>query len=153
MSASPPSRPVGKRVLLMGTCLCDAFYDDVARATVQVLEYLGVTVEYPEDQTCCGQPAFNSGDWNASRKIARHCAKVFAGDLPVIVPSGSCASMNSHGNSIQFEDQPDPAVHSFGQRTWEVIDFIYNGLGITTWPGKFAQPTRIAFHRLSLIHI
>ena len=140
-------RPVGKRVLLMGTCLCDAFYDDVARATVQVLEHLGVTVEYPEDQTCCGQPAFNSGDWNASRKVARHCAKVFAGDLPVIVPSGSCAAMNSHGNSIQFEDQPDPAVQSFGQRTWEVIDFIYHGLGVTTWPGKFAQPTRIAFHR------
>jgi L-lactate dehydrogenase complex protein LldE len=145
--AAPTLRPTDKRVLLMGTCLCDAFYDDVARATVQVLEHLGVTVDFPEDQTCCGQPAFNSGDWPASRKVARHCAKVFAGDLPVIVPSGSCAAMNFHGNPLQFEEAPDPAVDSLARRTWEVMDFIANGLGVTTWKGKFGKPTRIAFHR------
>lgn len=140
-------RPTDKRVLLMGTCLCDAFYDDVAKATVEVLEHLGVTVEFPEDQTCCGQPAFNSGDWTASRKVARHCAKVFAGNLPVIVPSGSCAAMNFHGNLLQFEENPDPAIDSLAGRTWEVMDFIFNGLGIRKWPGKFEETTRIAFHR------
>jgi L-lactate dehydrogenase complex protein LldE len=145
--ANPTARPLVKRVLLMGTCLCDAFYDDVARATVEVLEHLGLSVEYPEEQTCCGQPAFNSGDWNASRKVASHCATVFAGDLPVIVPSGSCAAMNRHGNLLQFEENPDPAINSLAGRTWEVMDFIYNGMGIKTWPGKFAQPTRLAFHR------
>src|SRR5690554_971290 len=72
--AAPTDRPAGKRVLLMGTCLCDAFYDEAARATVEVLEHLGVDVLFPENQTCCGQPAFNSGDWDASRKVARHCA-------------------------------------------------------------------------------
>ena len=143
----PTARPLSKRVLLMGTCLCDAFYADVARATVEVLEHFGLLVEYPDDQTCCGQPAFNSGDWDASRKVASHCAKVFAGDLPVIVPSGSCAAMNRHGNLLQFENAPDPAITSLAGRTWEVIDFIYNGLGIKSWPGKFAQPTRLAFHR------
>src|ERR1041384_6646140 len=56
----------GKRVQLMATCLCDAFYDDVAAATVEVLEHLGVEVVFPEAQTCCGQPAFNGGDWVAS---------------------------------------------------------------------------------------
>lgn len=131
----------------MGTCLCDAFYDDTARATVQVLEHLGVTVEYPENQTCCGQPAFNSGEWDASRKVARHCAAVFAGDLPVIVPSGSCAAMNFHGNLLQFETQPDSSVTSLANRTWEIMDFIYNGLGIRKWSGKFSTPTRVAFHR------
>jgi L-lactate dehydrogenase complex protein LldE len=145
--ASQLQRPTTKRVLLMGTCLCDAFYDDVAKATVEVLEHLGVTVEFPEDQTCCGQPAFNSGDWTASRKVAKHCAKVFAGDLPVIVPSGSCAAMNFHGNLLQFEENPDPAINSLAGRTWEVMDFIYNGLGIKSWSGKFDAPTRIAFHR------
>lgn len=140
-------RPVAKRVLLMGTCLCDAFYDDVARATVQVLERLGVTVEFPENQTCCGQPAFNSGDWKASRKVALHTAKVFAGDLPVIVPSGSCAAMNFHGNPLQFDECPDASIDSLANRTWEVLDFIVNGLGITTWPGRFENPTRVAFHR------
>ena len=144
---TPLQRPTDKRVLLMGTCLCDAFYDDVTRATVEVLEHLGLSVEFPEEQTCCGQPAFNSGDWTASRKVASHCAKVFANDLPVIVPSGSCAAMNRHGNLLQFEECPDPAIASLAGRTWEVIDFIFNGMGVKTWPGKFAQPTRLAFHR------
>jgi L-lactate dehydrogenase complex protein LldE len=142
-----PVRPAGKRVLLMGTCLCDAFYDDVAKATVEVLEHLGVDVGFPENQTCCGQPAFNSGDWNASRKVARHCAAVFGGELPVVVPSGSCAAMNFHGNLLQFEEQPDAAVDSLARRTWEVMDFLANGLGMTKWPGSFEKPTRIAFHR------
>ena len=138
--AKPIARPLNKRVLLMGTCLCDAFYDDTAKATVEVLEHLGIAVEFPENQTCCGQPAFNSGDWAASRKVARHTASVFAGDLPVIVPSGSCAAMNFHGNLLQFEENPDPAIDSLAKRTWEVIDFIYNGLGIKTWPGNSTNP-------------
>jgi L-lactate dehydrogenase complex protein LldE len=145
--ANPIARPLNKRVLLMGTCLCDAFYDDTAKATVEVLEHLGVSVEFPDNQTCCGQPAFNSGDWTASRKVARHTANVFSGELPVIVPSGSCAAMNFHGNLLQFEENPDPAITSLANRTWEVMDFIYNGLGIKTWPGKFEKATRLAFHR------
>lgn len=55
--------------------------------------------------------------------------------------------MNRHGNLLQFENEPDAAVTSLANRTWELIDFIYNGLGIKTWPGKFEKPTRIAFHR------
>ena len=145
--ANPIARPLNKRVLLMGTCLCDAFYDDTAKATVEVLEHLGISVEFPENQTCCGQPAFNSGDWVASRKVASHTASVFAGNLPVIVPSGSCAAMNFHGNLLQFEEEPDAAIDSLAKRTWEVMDFIYNGLGIKSWAGKFEKPTRIAFHR------
>lgn len=142
-----PPRPAGKTVQLMSTCLCDAFYDDVAIATVQILEHLGVEVRFPEDQTCCGQPAFNSGDWKASRKVARHCAKVFSGDLPVVVPSGSCAAMHFHGHGLQFEECPDPAVSSLAGRTWELLDYIVNGLGISSWDGGFDEPVRIAFHR------
>ncbi len=145
--SNPASRPTGNRVLLMGTCLCDAFFDDVAKATVEVLEHLGVSVEFPDNQTCCGQPAFNSGEWDASRKVARHCAAVFSGDLPVIVPSGSCAAMNRHGNPLQFEESPDDGVSSLAARTWEFTDFIFNGIGVTSWPGRFKSPTRIAFHR------
>lgn len=145
--AKPIAQPLNKRVLLMGTCLCDAFYDDVAKATVEILEHLGCSVEFPEDQTCCGQPAFNSGDWQASRKVARHVAKVFAGEQPVIVPSGSCAAMNKHGNQLQFEECPDPSIDSLASRTRELIGFIFNDLGIKEWPGRFEKPTRIAFHR------
>jgi L-lactate dehydrogenase complex protein LldE len=136
----------GKRVQLMATCLCDAFYDDVAAATVQVLEHLGVEVVFPEGQTCCGQPAFNGGDWTASRKVVRHTVKTFAGDEPVVVPSGSCAAMLFHGAVLEFEKEPDlPEVAALGRRAWELTDFIVNGLGITRWPGQLAA--KIAFHR------
>ena len=66
----------------MATCLCDAFFDDVARASVEVLEHLGCTVDVPTDQTCCGQPAFNAGDWESARRVARHTLSVFAGEGP-----------------------------------------------------------------------
>jgi len=136
----------GKRVQLMATCLCDAFYDDVAAATVQVLEHLGVEVGFPEGQTCCGQPAFNGGDWAASRKVVRHTVKTFAGDEPVVVPSGSCAAMMFHGAVLEFEHEPDLAeVAALGRRTWELGDFIVNGLGVKTWPGRFEAT--VALHR------
>jgi L-lactate dehydrogenase complex protein LldE len=136
----------GRHVQLMATCLCDTFYDDAARATVEVLEHLGCTVDFPEGQTCCGQPAFNGGDWASSRKVVRHTVNTFAGDLPVVVPSGSCAAMMFHGTLLEFENEPDlPAVQQLGRRTWELADFIVNALGVTSWPGRF--PATIAFHR------
>jgi L-lactate dehydrogenase complex protein LldE len=136
----------GKRVQLMATCLCDAFYDDVAAATVEVLEHLGVEVVFPEAQTCCGQPAFNGGDWTASRKVVRHTLRTFTGDDPVVVPSGSCAAMMFHGAILEFEKEPDlPEVEAFGRRTWELVDYIVNGLGVKTWPGRYEA--KIAYHR------
>lgn len=136
----------GKRVQLMATCLCDAFYDDVAAATVEVLEHLGVTVVFPEGQTCCGQPAFNGGDWAASRRVVRHTVRTFAGEDPVVVPSGSCAAMMFHGAVLEFEKESDlPEVAALGRRTWELADFIVNGLGVKTWPGSY--PATVAFHR------
>lgn len=138
--------PKEKRVQLMATCLCDAFYADAAIATVQVLEHLGVAVEFPEGQTCCGQPAFNGGDWEASRKVVRYTAKVFAAELPIVVPSGSCAAMLFHGAPLEFKDQPDAAaIDALGAKSWELADFIVNALGVKAWPGKF--PAKIAFHR------
>jgi L-lactate dehydrogenase complex protein LldE len=139
-------RLTGRKVQLMATCLCDAFYDGVARATVEVLEHVGCEVEFPEDQTCCGQPALNCGEWPASRKVMRHTARVFTGDKPVVVPSGSCAAMLFHGAPLEFEKEPDlPAIQQLAARTWELADFLVNGLGVQEWPGRF--PARIAFHR------
>ena len=147
MSASAPGIAAARRrVQLMATCLCDAFFDDAAQATVEVLEHLGCEVEFPEGQTCCAQPAFNAGDWTAARRVARHTLEVFRGDDAVVVPSGSCARMVDHGALLLFEDQPDrPAVEGLARRTWELCDFIVRGLGVTTWPGRL--PARVAFHR------
>jgi L-lactate dehydrogenase complex protein LldE len=140
-------KPVaGKRVQLMVTCLCDAFHDDVAAATVEVLERLGCEVDFPEAQTCCGQPAFNGGDWHASRKVVRHAVRTFSSGDPVVVPSGSCAAMMFHGAALEFEHEPDLGdIVALGRRTWELGDFIVNGLGVRTWPGRF--DATIALHR------
>ncbi len=143
---TPPNRPTGKSVQLMTTCLCDAFYADVAQATVEILEYLGCEIELPDGQTCCGQPAFNAGDWTSSRKVVRHTAKVFAGEKPIIVPSGSCAAMIFHGAPLEFEKEADlPTIQALAARTWELMDFIVNGLGVTEWPGTY--PAKITVHR------
>ncbi len=140
MKAAAASR----HVKLMATCLCDLFYADAAVATVEVLEHLGCTVEVPEDQTCCGQPAFNAGDWAASRRVARHTARVFAGDDPIVIPSGSCARMVSHGTAMLFERETDvPAP--LAARSWELCDFIVNGLSVTRWPGHL--DLSLAWHR------
>jgi len=138
--------PLGRKVQLLATCLCDAFYDDAAIATVQVLEHLGVAVEFPAAQTCCGQPAFNAGDWAASRRVVRHLVRTFRGELPMVVPSSSCAAMVYHGALLAFAHEPDlPEVEQLARRTWELADFIVNGLGVKTWPGRF--DAALAFHR------
>ncbi len=147
-----PRRPVNrtlplphKRLQLMITCLCDAFYADVAQASVEILEHLGCEIEFPEAQTCCGQPAFNSGDWEAARRVIRHTETVFGGNLPIVVPSGSCSAMLQHGNALCFERQPDlPQIVDLGRRAWEIVDYIVNGLGVRCWPGRLAA--RAAFH-------
>jgi L-lactate dehydrogenase complex protein LldE len=61
-------------VRLMLTCLCDAFYGEVGIAAVRVLEHAGCRVDFPAGQTCCGQPPFNAGDWDAARPVAERCA-------------------------------------------------------------------------------
>lgn len=135
-----------RRVQLMATCLCDAFFDDAARATVEVLEHLGVEVSFPEGQTCCGQPAFNGGDWKASRAVVRHTLGVFSGEDPVVVPSGSCAAMLRHGALLEFEAEADlPRVRALADLTWEFADYLVRGLGVNRWPGRY--PHRVAFHR------
>jgi L-lactate dehydrogenase complex protein LldE len=143
--SSPSAVPARDRVQLMATCLCDVFFDDVAVAAVEVLEHLGCVIAVPDDQTCCGQPAFNAGDWSAARRVARHAAAVFSGPQPVVVPSGSCARMVSHGGAILFERDPHAPAQDLAARTWELCDFIVHGLGVSRWPGRFEG--RIALHR------
>jgi len=139
-------KPAGRRVQLMATCLCDAFFDDAARATVEVLEYLGCEVIFPADQTCCGQPAFNGGDWEASRRVVLHTARVFSAEDPIVIPSGSCAAMLRHGALLAFEKESElPEIQRLAARTWELADYIVHGLGVTSWPGRY--DARVAFHR------
>lgn len=132
-------------VRLMLTCLCDAFYGEVGIATVQVLQSVGCRVEFPDDQTCCGQPPFNAGDWAASRRIAEHCRKVFDLENPdsiVVTPSSSCAAMVREGYRMLF---PERAIAA---RVFELGEFLVNRCGLDHWPGTgWKTPTTAAYHR------
>src|SRR5215467_9915939 len=85
--------PKPARVGLLVTCLVDLFRPSVGFAGVKLLEAAGCTVEAPRAQTCCGQPAFNSGDRDDAKAIARQVIAAFAGYDYVVIPSGSCGGM------------------------------------------------------------
>ena len=88
--------PIGKRVSLFVTCIVDMIYPETGMSVVDVLEHIGVAVDFPMAQTCCGQPAFNSGYRDEARTVARHFFKAFAGAEVIVTPSGSCAAMVRH---------------------------------------------------------
>jgi L-lactate dehydrogenase complex protein LldE len=83
----------GERVALFLPCYCDALFPQVGIATIKLFERLGVPLEYPMEQTCCGQPAFNAGHWSEARLLADRFAKIFAPYRWILVPSGSCGAM------------------------------------------------------------
>src|SRR5260370_40795050 len=116
---------------LMVTCLGDALFPDVGVATVRLLRRLGVGVDFPAAQTCCGQPHFNSGYHDDARALARHAITTFAGKGLVVVPSGSCAAMVKLEDPELFHD--DPAWHAraveLANRTHGLSDFLFNVLG------------------------
>jgi L-lactate dehydrogenase complex protein LldE len=116
----------------MITCLGDALFPDVGVATVKLLRRLGVEVDFPQAQTCCGQPHFNSGFHQDARMLARHTIRSFAGDHLVVTPSGSCAAMVKLEYPELFND--DLVWHGraedLARRTHELSDFLVNILGI-----------------------
>src|SRR5262245_65223042 len=101
-----PQGDVGK-VSLMITCLGDVFFPDAGVATVRLLRRLGVEVDFPPAQTCCGQPHFNSGYHDLARDLARHTIRAFANGQTVVTPSGSCAAMVKLEYPELFHDDPD----------------------------------------------
>jgi L-lactate dehydrogenase complex protein LldE len=114
------------RVSLFVTCIVDQVFPQVGIAITQVLERLGYQVHFPKAQTCCGQPAFNSGYTEEARKIARHFLDVFRDSETIIVPSGSCTSMISHHFADLFEHDPKllAEAHALEPRVWEFSRFL-----------------------------
>jgi L-lactate dehydrogenase complex protein LldE len=116
----------------MITCLGDVIRPSAGQAVVQILRKLGHEIEFPAAQTCCGQPMFNSGYAQLAREQAKHTIGVFAGDQPVIVPSGSCGAMVK----VEYPHllEAEPAWHELAldlaRRTFEFSDFLVNRLGI-----------------------
>ncbi len=120
------------RVSLFVTCIIDQLFPNVGIAMAGVLERAGCTVDFPEDQTCCGQPAFNSGYHDEARTVARHFLKVFADAEYIVVPSGSCTSMVSHHFADIFKEFPSElaAAHKLEPKVYEFSTFLTDVLKI-----------------------
>jgi L-lactate dehydrogenase complex protein LldE len=123
-----------KTVQLFVTCLIDNFYPDAGLAVVDILESLGLTVEFPQAQTCCGQPAFNGGFWDDARAMARHTVEVLnQSQAAIVAPSGSCADMLIHHYPALLAGDPvyGPKATAVAQRTCEFSQFLVDVLGVT----------------------
>ena len=130
---------------LMITCLGDALYPSVGVAAVKVLEALGVEVDFPAGQVCCGQPAFNSGYRDEARTSARAYLRAFAGSEHVVSISGSCAAMVREHYPVLFEGRPEhEAARALARRTYEFSQFLVDVLGVTDLPVRY--PARATFH-------
>ena len=122
------------RVALFVTCLVDLFRPTIGFAAVKLLEQAGCTVEVPRAQTCCGQPAYNSGNRADAKAIALQVFDAFAGFDHVVAPSGSCAGMIRQHYPELFAD--DPAIllraRELAARTWELVSFLVDVCGMVT---------------------
>jgi L-lactate dehydrogenase complex protein LldE len=134
------------RVALFVTCLVDLFRPAVGFAAVRLLEAAGCEVSVPRAQTCCGQPAFNSGDRRTTEALARGLLATFAGFDYVVAPSGSCAGMLRRHLPELFED--DPPMHAraveLAGRCWELTSFLTDVRGVTAVDA--ALPARVTYH-------
>src|SRR5215510_14209377 len=117
---------MGRRVSLFVTCMVDQLFPQVGMAMADVLERVGCQVEFPESQTCCGQPAFNSGYRAEARTVARHFLNTFENCEHIVVPSGSCTAMVAHHFAELFGKEPDTLarVHALEKRVWEFSTFL-----------------------------
>jgi L-lactate dehydrogenase complex protein LldE len=120
------------RVALFVTCLVDLFRPTVGFAAVKLLGEAGCTVEVPRAQTCCGQPAYNSGDRVDAKAIALQVFDAFAGYDYVVAPSGSCAGMIRVHYPELFVDDPVnlQRARELAGRSWELVSFLVDICGM-----------------------
>jgi L-lactate dehydrogenase complex protein LldE len=119
------------RVALFVPCYVDLLQPRIARATLAVLRRAGVDPEYPLEQTCCGQPAFNAGHHDEARAVAARFVSTFEPFDYIVAPSGSCVAMASRFAPELFSGPDADAARGVGSRTRELTDFLVNVLGVT----------------------
>src|SRR5947209_6182187 len=114
------------RVSLFVTCIVEQAFPKVELAMAEDLERLGYEIEFLEAQTCCGQPAFNSGYLEPARAVARHFLRTFQGSEYIVVPSGSCTTMIAHHYEDLFAQDPAmlAEVERLIPRVWEFSKFL-----------------------------
>lgn len=134
-------RPQRPRVGLFVTCLVDLFRPTIGFAAVELLQQAGCLVEVPRGQTCCGQPAYNSGDRKDARAIAHMTIRAFREVDYVVAPSGSCAGMlREHYPALFAGEVEEEEARRLAAKSWELISFLTDVMGMeqvaTSWPAR-----------------
>ncbi|OMD95464.1 Fe-S oxidoreductase [Paenibacillus odorifer] len=133
------------KVSMFITCVSDAVFPKVGEAMARLLARYGVQLEFPEVQTCCGQPAYNSGYWNEARQAALTILQAFDDSDFVIAPSGSCTGMLHHYPKL-FQDDPVNLVkaQNLQRKSYEFSQFMVQVLGVTDLGAVF--PHKVTYH-------
>jgi len=138
--------PKPEHVYLFSTCLIDQFTPQAGLDTVRLLEREGITVHYPEQQTCCGQPAHSSGFPEEARAVALQQLNLFTENWPIVVPSGSCGGMMRLHYPHLFA--ADPVLHAravdLAERVYELSEFLVHVVNFNHQ--DLGQPCTVALH-------
>jgi L-lactate dehydrogenase complex protein LldE len=137
-----------RRVALFITCLADTLFPDVGRATVRLLEWLGVEVAFPRAQTCCGQAHINTGYARDAVPLVRGFVDTFEAYDAVIAPSGSCVGSIRHQHAMVADQHDEPALarraEALGRRTYELSEYLVDVLGVTDVGATY--PHTVTYH-------
>ena len=136
------------RVSLFVTCVVDQFYPEVGESTVAILRKLGIDVEFIQSQTCCGQPAFNTGYWKEARPLALKFLDEYREKPYIVMPSGSCASMVKVFYEELFQNDAETLrrVHDIGPKVYELSEFLADVIGINNLPASNKIRRKVTYH-------
>lgn len=141
--AQPSTKPPA--AYFFGTCLVDSFYGDAGLAAIRLLEREGMEVIFPQKQSCCGQPAYNSGFPHEAKAVARKQISLFPKPYPIIVPSGSCAGMMRHHYPALFAGDPmEKKALDVAGRVYELGQFLLHQLNVTLT--DLGSPLTVTWH-------
>lgn len=134
------------RVALFVTCLIDLMRPNAGFAAVSLLQKAGCEVVVPEQQTCCGQPAYNNGDPDSARAIARQVIDYLEDFSHVVIPSGSCAGMLVHHYPRLFDDDPSwrQKAEHLAERCYELTQFLVDVVGVTSFDAQYTG--KVTYH-------
>ena len=140
-----PDRPT-RAVSLFIQCLVDAMYPQVGTAMLEIFDKLDIAVDCPTDQTCCGQPAFNSGHRQPARVAARRFIEIFENKPVIVCPSGSCVAMVRHHYPQLFEGEPDwrRRAETVAAKTYELTQYLVDVLGVEDLGARYSG--KLTYH-------
>lgn len=137
--------PKPDKVYFYGTCLVDIFFPQAGLDAIRLLEREGIEVIFPDDQTCCGQPAYTSGYQTEAREVARSQLGLFEQDWPIIVPSGSCGGMmHTHYPQLFAGTKDEALAKAVAGRVFELTEFLVHVCRLKL--EDRGEPEKVAMH-------